>query len=387
MIGFRGIGTVLTSYRPIDKTVSPQLDTLRGLSALIVVLGHTNQIFITPLYRGLYPIAGLIAQGAVMMFFVLSGFLITKSITRNFSRNGQFDVAAYAMDRFDRIYPPLIFSVVLVLMLWAASFVAFPTRNPSFAFSEQFTGRADFAISWLGLGGTLTFLNGFFTPAIGPNDPLWSLPYEVWYYVVAGIIAWRPRSGAFIAAAVGLLLGWHLKAFAAYAPVWFAGALIALLHNWEVRLSRALTVPTLAATFCGALALGAVYTARFPHYRSVADVNVLLVIGSNVLVGLSFALVLHMILNGSVIVSGKPARTAAFSYTLYVTHFPILLFTYGTTQLLVRQSLILSGAAGIGAALLALALAITVAPRVETLRPLNKIGAAIRKNYRPQMAK
>jgi peptidoglycan/LPS O-acetylase OafA/YrhL len=99
----------------------PALDGLRGLAALIVVLAHTSAALRMPplqrvaLFEGpLHPLIN--AQGAVQLFFVLSGFVLAGSLARN---RTAADLAAYVVKRVFRIYPPF---AVALLLAWLLSF-------------------------------------------------------------------------------------------------------------------------------------------------------------------------------------------------------------------------------------------------------------------------
>ena len=92
------------------------LDGLRFIAALIVLISHTrNDYFLAygdlphnqqGLSAFLFYTFGRLGHEAVVVFFVLSGFLVGG---RGFERitTGVFDVRSYAIDRFARIAPPL----------------------------------------------------------------------------------------------------------------------------------------------------------------------------------------------------------------------------------------------------------------------------------------
>ena len=97
------------------------LDGLRGVAALIVVLGHSfGAIEIPGWGRLLYVQSPLVvflnAIGAVHLFFVLSGFCLAGSYQRG--RDG-LSIVQFLIRRVFRIYPPYVFAVVLT---WGLSF-------------------------------------------------------------------------------------------------------------------------------------------------------------------------------------------------------------------------------------------------------------------------
>lgn len=95
------------------------LDGLRGLAALIVVVRHTLNAVAMPddvreaILRG--PLAVVLnAEGAVQVFFVLSGFVLAGSLER---RGGGIGVAQYLVRRVFRIHPPYVAAVLLAWLL------------------------------------------------------------------------------------------------------------------------------------------------------------------------------------------------------------------------------------------------------------------------------
>ncbi|WP_421693794.1 acyltransferase family protein [Aestuariivirga sp.] len=100
----------------------------------------------------------------VLVFFVLSGFLIGGQVIRK-CKQSSFSITTFAVDRVARIYVPL-----LPALAWTAIVGLITGSNLKFS---TFLGNV------LGLQGSLT---GNF----GNNHPLWSLGYEIWFYVVIG---------------------------------------------------------------------------------------------------------------------------------------------------------------------------------------------------------
>ena len=104
----------------ISKVTHVNLNSIRAMSGLIVVLSHYFQLFIMPVQGRNIFINTAIASGhyAVLVFFVLSGFLIAYSIDLNFKKNGYFEWREYSMSRFARIYPTLVASVLMCIFLF-----------------------------------------------------------------------------------------------------------------------------------------------------------------------------------------------------------------------------------------------------------------------------
>lgn len=81
------------------------LDGLRGISILLVVIGHAGMGHIIP--------GGL----GVTVFFFISGFLITSLLLNERERTNNIDLKGFYLRRFWRLTPPIIFHVLLSLAL------------------------------------------------------------------------------------------------------------------------------------------------------------------------------------------------------------------------------------------------------------------------------
>lgn len=178
-----------------------ELEGLRGIAALSVLLYHSSaqlQPLGAPfawLMAWVEPLGGL----AVMVFFILSGFVIGYIHDEPWNRT---NVLTYLLRRLIRLYP--IYFIALLLSFQVA-------RQSLF--------------SW-GFFVHLAFLQGTLSPVISSNGPLWSLHYEVIYYLLY-LALWRfPNSLKWFAC---------LSLMAIFASVWNSLTLIkvfALFGFW-----------------------------------------------------------------------------------------------------------------------------------------------------------
>ena len=103
-----------------------QLDSLRGVAALVVVLGHlyltVNDDGASGLFRT--PLSPFVTgPAAVVLFFVLSGFVLSLPYASGRGRRYR----AYAVGRLCRLYLPLLATVLLSAVLaWTFSGAAPP---------------------------------------------------------------------------------------------------------------------------------------------------------------------------------------------------------------------------------------------------------------------
>lgn len=143
-------------------------------------------------------------HSAVIVFFVLSGFLVGgKSIER--AMRDQFDVIGYAKNRCERILPPLALMCFLVPIVFLALGIPVP----------------------LGLVcGNLLSLQGLCCqPLLGP---WWALSIEVWFYVWCGAAlgAWRARGWLrFLCAGILALMSFiFIRGSIWFLLIWLLGA-------------------------------------------------------------------------------------------------------------------------------------------------------------------
>jgi peptidoglycan/LPS O-acetylase OafA/YrhL len=97
----------------------PSLDGLRALAIAIVILSHTSSLLPAKLVSsGLYRY--LIGGGlhGVQVFFVISGFLITTLLLREFQLMRDISLRRFYARRTLRIFPPFYVYLAVLLLLW-----------------------------------------------------------------------------------------------------------------------------------------------------------------------------------------------------------------------------------------------------------------------------
>lgn len=157
------------------------------------------------------------ASEAVIVFFVLSGYLVGgRTLERAMA--GKFNGITYAIDRGSRIWLPLIPAVIAT---WAVSMIR---------------GRG---IDWVeGLGNILA-VQGVLVPPMSYNTSLWSLSYEVWFYVAAlgvGLLLKdRGRKVLLPILLLTLVFGIFLTLGVTNLFIWILGALAYFLNPGKLR--------------------------------------------------------------------------------------------------------------------------------------------------------
>lgn len=173
-----------------------QIDTVRLLLASVVAVGHGVGILAHPFgyaseaFNDALSTASIVA---VLVFFLISGLVIGRSLFR-LCESGGLIFVAFMRRRVLRIYPPLLFSVVLCIalagILQAAGMDRYSgTAEPVRASFSYLQGLRDVIVAMMTFG----FRGGL---TASSNGPLWSLALEMQAYVFAGLAAqiWAARS-------------------------------------------------------------------------------------------------------------------------------------------------------------------------------------------------
>ncbi|WP_240148548.1 acyltransferase family protein [Diaminobutyricibacter tongyongensis] len=338
------------------------LDGLRGLAALVVVLHHTmllNANFPaspgegslqpgTPLWWMSYTPLKLATAGweSVIVFFVLSGLVVTLPVVK---RPG-FDWIAYYPRRVMRLMIPVVGAVLVA----AAFVVAIPQR------SLQPSG------TWLSNSSTPNFTWEYIVKAwdlVGGNghidNPLWSLRWEILFslalpvFVILAISLRKWWSAGLAAAVVVTWLGVRAGSGAfSFFPAFFVGAVLAVrldavrlfagrINRFAVRhlIWLGLTIGASALLISPWLfgpGAGSELTAALRAFAPLAAAGlVLCAVGWKPLGGL---------------LSSPPfAFAGRISFSLYLVHVPILIFS---AYLLAGQPLYVVALVGIPLAIL-----------------------------------
>jgi peptidoglycan/LPS O-acetylase OafA/YrhL len=315
------------TLRRISETTSTYLNILRFLTATGVVLFHFRDKDFGPAWlTGFFPSQG---QSFVIVFFVLSGFFVTMLAE-------QKSLGEFALDRVIRIYivalPILLFTSVLSAVAPSISTTdeyEFALQHPAAAF---FLNLFFLSQSWW--LHVLPFVDG----------PYWSLPFEVFYYVIfasftyaSGWRRWVLLAVIFLIAGPKILLRF---------PCWIVGALAykyrgASTNGW----AWAILAPiVLFAGFRFGLKDASNHLNDYLLFEGDATLRGLFPEGfmRNWFVAGAFAVhiwgVCSIKQNFPAIVSRWADEMAGMSYSLYLLHMP-LLYLLGAIVLSDRRSL------------------------------------------------
>ncbi|MDR6207800.1 acyltransferase family protein [Paraburkholderia graminis] len=293
----------------------PDIDGIRAIAVLSVVVFHT--------FPSLLP-GGFVG---VDIFFVISGFLITKIMLIEIE-NGTHSISGFYARRIRRIFPALI--TVLILVLIAGWLVLF---------DDEYRRLAKDTVAGAAFVANLMFWNetGYFSPAAitKPLLHLWSLGVEEQFYIVWPLVLacihskqkTLSRVAILVAASsffVNVLTAQDFPNAAFYSPLsrfWelMSGCFLATsFRKFQVAAQpvRSIISVTGAALILAA-ALGAFGTYPFPGIIAAAPV-----IGAFMLLGAGQ----DSIFNRTILSNPILVWFGKISYPLYLWHWPILSF-------------------------------------------------------------
>jgi peptidoglycan/LPS O-acetylase OafA/YrhL len=322
----------MTQTRPVpfhQSRASVNLDVLRALAAFLVLVSHWRALLfidfpeiashkLRALLAVPYVLSGAGHQ-AVIIFFVLSGFLIGSSVWRKTGQQ-RWDWRDYLLHRLTRLWLVLIPALVLCAM-WDA--IGLHSHAAPLLYAGQVHNSVIPNVAerhnWPTFWGNFLFLQDTVTHTFGSDGPLWSLANEFWYYLLfpCAIIALRSGSGwlrRLMHAALFLAMLLFLShSILLLFPAWLAGAALAFfpLPQIPVRLRPWIMAAYIPIFF---------FLAKFHGLNgTVSDYLLTLATIPLMLALLSYRAEARP--SAEVTIS---RRSAGFSYTLYLVHVPFL---------------------------------------------------------------
>ena len=175
----------------------PAIDGLRGLAVVAVMLYHLGFTWIPGGFLG------------VDLFFVISGYVITRLLLDSIARSGGLDLRAFYKARIRRLFPPLIFMIIatsIYIGIWAPETM------------RRFVSDSPFSLAGV-MNWWLVFRHTDYFDSIS-RPPLlqhtWSLGVEAQFYLLWPLILLLtvrylgkrriPGAALFIAAVSGITL-------------------------------------------------------------------------------------------------------------------------------------------------------------------------------------
>lgn len=153
-----------TPTRPKSRYI-PALDGLRTLAVVAVVLYHLNLTW---------------AQGGLLgvtIFFVLSGYLITRLLINEIAKTGRIDLKSFWIRRIRRLFPAVVTVVVVTCALCTVfNHVMLTKMRPDILPSLLFFNN------WWQIMQDVSYFNALGDPS--PLTHFWSLAIEEQFYLI-----------------------------------------------------------------------------------------------------------------------------------------------------------------------------------------------------------
>ncbi|WP_215145608.1 acyltransferase family protein [Exiguobacterium qingdaonense] len=181
--------------QPLKRTTyMPGLDGLRTFAVLAVMLYHLNAPYISGGFLG------------VDVFFVLSGYLITGILIREWTKTGTINLKSFYLARFRRLLPALLLMLSLVM-----TYVTLFDRSLLDTVRQDSLAALAYVNNWWYIFHDVSYFESFGKPS--PLQNLWSLSieeqfYAVWPLILLAGLAFRKRLLQLVAALLLASAAW-----------------------------------------------------------------------------------------------------------------------------------------------------------------------------------
>jgi len=242
-----------------------------------------------------------------MLFFVLSGFLVGGMSLERYL-HGKFEFKKYIIDRISRIYTPFVPALVFTLgiCLW--------------------TGMP---FSWIEAMLNLLSLQGVFAEPLSVNMTLWSLSYEIWFYILCGSVltVFGPYSSpmwrlSLILLAVSIFI--FSKLDFAFLCAWLLGLAAYFIKTPRIGLLLA------AGSIITAIGMVLMQLTSISHQVDLAQFNFI----NRSIAVITLSAGCALLIAGSAQQRERPPRLrwllrvapvlSSFSYSVYLMHIPVI---------------------------------------------------------------
>lgn len=312
------------------------LDLSRWAAAAIVFISHLrNPLFLS--YGNIDPdeinifiqiwyfITGWAGEG-VIIFFVLSGLLVGASGYEKISI-GKFSAGNYLIDRVSRLYVAIIPALILSYTFdyfgstffsnvgfWDHSHPMINEKIDSAPFESKLNFENFFANFFM--------LQHFFFDTLGSNSPLWTISAEFWFYIIFGVFGLLKLGQS---KKITVLLCLFILIFLYFFRLEF----ILLLGYWLVGVFAGAIKPNsiIKPFYAFLFVLFALVFSRFFINSSSSSLEVIII---NYMVAISYGLLILSMrgkkINYLIKFASLNKFLASFSFSLYLLHFPLMLF-------------------------------------------------------------
>ena len=328
--GAAGLSDESESIHKPEPSHKPELDGIRGIALLAVMLSHGGGRYIlqTTMAAKLFVYAMVPGWSGVELFFVLSGFLITGILLKSKTAENYF--SSFYARRFLRIFP--IYYLVLTVGLLAATHVSWWNAVLPAAGKTRIAYYF-YAQNWPMFWPHHVFLkmNGF--------GHFWSLAVEEQFYVVWPLVIWLlPENAILTLCAVGLAVALPLRVLMVHKFAYdftamalttsrVDGLLVGVILAILLRRGQ---IPRRWIYLCMGAGAGIIGFIVVFHHRELIDTELYMptigITGFSLLAGGLLALSQHRILWLRCMLEMRWLRTVGkYSYGMYIYHIPVYL--------------------------------------------------------------
>ncbi|MEN4450261.1 acyltransferase [Mycobacterium sp. SM3041] len=254
----------------------PQLDGVRAMAVLMVLIAHTDVI----------PKLGKGGPVAVSVFFTLSGFLITTLLLEERQIFGRINIPAFYRRRFLRLVPGMLACVVVACFVLLVNGYAFPDL-------KLVIGTLTYTANWQIMSGV---------PRPSALGHTWTLSVEEQFYLIWPLLVViltarlsKRRILTLLSSVCAVVLLWRIALYThgeGYARIYFGldtwadslmcGAIVAVaLHRSRVRLNTPRWLVWVGFTL---LATACFIPGREPHNYYLLSVPTLGGIGTAIII-------------------------------------------------------------------------------------------------------
>lgn len=293
-------------------------DLARGIAAQLVLVGHT-------LSAGGYGLKITIQDIGVVIFFLVSGFLVTYSVL---NKSQSYHFRDYFTDRATRVLVPYFPALAFIFLCGYIFNLAGPLDLKTLIANV-------FLLQDFPIYRYLSFVPEF--ERYGTGRPLWSVAMEFWFYMGFSIIFFWNRFPlwAFIPAGIGLFVISFGLTVGMLPFTWMFGAMTAFyfLKTKKVSLSLMLFIAAISIILI-------IYRWKIVH-GEFYDLSL------NLLIGIVFFCCVELMrdVNFSRVYKLNLQAVAKWlgniSYSLYLTHYTVLTIIQSDFYFLPRELLVI----------------------------------------------
>jgi len=312
---------ITAAKKVFSRDRNPHLDACRGVAAFLVCAGHLRDTLFVPYAQAenlgfvnkvLYFLTTLGPQ-SVIVFFVLSGYLVGGAVFRTMQQD-KWEWYPYLLRRLCRLWIVLLPALLVTLVLDVAGRCLNPDLYLQYRHND--IGATTFV-------GNVLFLQTILVDVFGSNGALWSLSYEFWYYILfpslAGIVYYKKPLPRILCLLISAALIFFLtRSILELGLIWLMGA-GAYFCIQNCRIPAWLGRPSVLL-FLFLLLGGSFFFSKYSH-NSLWGFFIIGFVFSILVVALSLPG------RGSDRYVSIATFASDFSYTLYLTHTPLIVFT------------------------------------------------------------